>query len=354
MSGPRDARIDIARGLGIALVVLGHNPVFREQFPDAYRAVYLFHVPLFFFLSGWVLRPAAPADFLRRAAPRLLLPFVAVSLAAGALYVATRGWRVVDVLAGLVWATGNTLPWDPLWFLPALFLALLAASGLRLDTLSHRQAALAGAALLLLAWLVFAGGRFRAPPFVNLSGQPVGLPWSADLLPLMLLFVGLGQRARLAGLLDRVSPGLVLLVALPWFGLALGLGARTDLNFRLAAPFPLALAGALAGIGLTLALASWMTRAARVMQAFATLGEHSLIVLIFHAGIQAAVVRRFGDVDGAPLAAAAALVLGTAAGLLLPVLFGRWVVRRSARASLLLGEAGPAPRGGLLDRARGA
>lgn len=51
--------IDIAKGIGIFLVVLGHSivPRIRESFPAAkflWIFIYNFHMPLFFFLSGWL------------------------------------------------------------------------------------------------------------------------------------------------------------------------------------------------------------------------------------------------------------------------------------------------------------
>lgn len=81
--------IDAARGLGIVLVVLGHclrglvaagvladGPVF--QIVD--RAIYAFHMPLFFLLSGlvfekaWMQRPFL--EFILRWGRRLLWPLV--------------------------------------------------------------------------------------------------------------------------------------------------------------------------------------------------------------------------------------------------------------------------------------
>ena len=46
--------IDIAKGIGILLVVMGHND-FALVSPFAYKLIYSFHMPLFFFLSGYFL-----------------------------------------------------------------------------------------------------------------------------------------------------------------------------------------------------------------------------------------------------------------------------------------------------------
>lgn len=57
--------IDIAKGIGIFLVVLGHSlvPQIRESVPAAkflWIFIYNFHMPLFFFLSGWLFERGLP------------------------------------------------------------------------------------------------------------------------------------------------------------------------------------------------------------------------------------------------------------------------------------------------------
>lgn len=49
----RDTTVDIAKGLGIFLVVLGHVPIPMWLCTP----IYLFHMPLFFFLSGMFFIP---------------------------------------------------------------------------------------------------------------------------------------------------------------------------------------------------------------------------------------------------------------------------------------------------------
>lgn len=49
----RDKSIDIARGLAIILVVVGHSGI-NQYF---WNLIYFFHMPLFFFISGCFFRP---------------------------------------------------------------------------------------------------------------------------------------------------------------------------------------------------------------------------------------------------------------------------------------------------------
>jgi fucose 4-O-acetylase-like acetyltransferase len=137
----RSGAIDIARGLGILLVVYGHvarGLVAAGIAPDGevYRLVdsviYSFHMPLFFFLSGSLF----PASLTRQGAGRLvrsrigliLYPYFVWSLLQGAIEVAlarhTNGSvRFSDVMA-LLWQ-----PRAHFWFLYELF-AIVAVSAL--------------------------------------------------------------------------------------------------------------------------------------------------------------------------------------------------------------------------------
>ncbi len=83
--------IDTAKGIGIVLVVLGHVvsqqvPVGHDWYQQLKTAIYLFHMPFFMYLSGYVLGYAGfgkregAGEFIARRADRLLLPFFAFGL----------------------------------------------------------------------------------------------------------------------------------------------------------------------------------------------------------------------------------------------------------------------------------
>ncbi|RGZ89078.1 hypothetical protein DW966_13695 [Bacteroides stercoris] len=66
----RDKNIDIAKGLGIFLVVWGHTSATPEW-------ISAFHMPLFFFLSGIFFRPNPNwCQFLKSKSRRLLVPYI--------------------------------------------------------------------------------------------------------------------------------------------------------------------------------------------------------------------------------------------------------------------------------------
>lgn len=59
-SKPRVAWIDMAKGIGILLVIFGHSGI--SKVPLA--VIYTFHMPIFFFLSGLVLNVKKNESFL--------------------------------------------------------------------------------------------------------------------------------------------------------------------------------------------------------------------------------------------------------------------------------------------------
>jgi fucose 4-O-acetylase-like acetyltransferase len=150
----RDLSLDVAKGLGIILVVIGHAWRGLESagmignaalFDLVDRLIYNFHMPLFFLLSGmtfqdWALkRPYPEAAFTR--VTRLLWPlvlwsylFAAARIAAGdAANTQVQGWQSLLFFP--------LPPRDHFWFLWALFLqhlvilALIRTIGLRLRPL---------------------------------------------------------------------------------------------------------------------------------------------------------------------------------------------------------------------------
>lgn len=75
----RNGTVDVAKGIGIFFVVLGHNWLSTHEADELHRVIFSFHMPLFFFLAGIFLR--APDGILRFAIGRtesLLKPYFVV------------------------------------------------------------------------------------------------------------------------------------------------------------------------------------------------------------------------------------------------------------------------------------
>ncbi len=142
----RMADIDRAKGLAILLVVFGHlvarqDPAGVGWYEPLRILVYLFHMPFFMYLSGYVVFRSGtartpPADWpplARRRAERLLLPFLLFGLVILAGKFAAAWLVTVDNLPPDVWHGLRALIWDTgaspatsVWYLGVLFVYSLA------------------------------------------------------------------------------------------------------------------------------------------------------------------------------------------------------------------------------------
>ena len=170
MSTPRRADIDRAKGLAILLVVFGHlvareDPRGVDWYEPIRHAVYLFHMPFFFYLSGMVaflaggvrLRRGQFAGLARRRTQRLLVPFalfgLAIVLAKPVLALLIPVDNVPPAigagLLALVWDTARS-PALSVWYLAALFAYSLAVPLLVRADGGRLRIAAAAAALLFV------------------------------------------------------------------------------------------------------------------------------------------------------------------------------------------------------------
>ena len=129
----RTAWIDAVKGLGIILVVLGHMRYPPGDISSLLKnSIYLFHMPLFFFMSGWTYRKKPFLISARTQTQRILIPYVSfLVLIVVADLVATRlfgmdsftnasGWPKFIAKLLLGGAALNT-PLSVFWFLTCLF-----------------------------------------------------------------------------------------------------------------------------------------------------------------------------------------------------------------------------------------
>ena len=124
MSGDRIKWIDVAKGLGLVLVVIGHF-CYGGKLSIVNKAIYSFHMPMFFMLSGLTSTMGTKRGFgetVRKKAKRLLLPsvlFVAMTIP---VYVyANRSATVLQALRELSFFDGQIPYNSPCWFLIVLF-----------------------------------------------------------------------------------------------------------------------------------------------------------------------------------------------------------------------------------------
>jgi acyltransferase len=275
----RDARVDAAKGIGIALVVIGHAKGASALYTILTSALTM---PLFFFVSGWLSMQGRQAQQgilqrQRQLVSSLLVPYVFFFLCSYAYWLLTRNvgekaarWGGLpwwDPLKGLFSGLGPDLYVNvAIWFLPALFTTTFFFN------LGRRWLPIS--VLLMVAAAVAAAWAAVAP----LSHR---LPWGLDVAPVSLFFYVAGAAFRQWGLLrpGKLFCWVLLVTAAPlWVWLSFHNG-RVDFNLQGFGRHPILLIGAgLCGIVVVMCQGELL----KGMETLTWLGRNTLVVLCTH------------------------------------------------------------------------
>lgn len=225
--------IDIAKGIAIILVIVGHtvpNPCSLRY------AIFSFHMPVFFILAGYTFRPKPWRELLSGSVSRLLVPYVVLALAWQVPTFLMSGASLTgDVLLSgfetLVFASGVDVPGFGVaavgmaWFLAALFMSRLLFNAL-VRLFDSREVGVIWQAVVC-AVIAFCG--LSVSRYLGIF-----LPFDLDLSCYIVLLMWIGYAARqrklepsLSKPLLFVGAGIVWLVLEAMSGLELS-GRRVD------------------------------------------------------------------------------------------------------------------------------
>jgi len=286
--------IDIARGIGILLVVLGHND-FGYISLFGYKLIYSFHMPLFFFLSGFFFNPNLTfIPFLKKRFHGLLKPYLVTIFLIYFMEISFHNMSFITAIRRIVksfYGSALYIDWVQLWFLPHLFAVSLYAFLFfllfgRWNNRYIRWVALVGTMILSSFYLQ----RFYPVTLTLFGGryEMFGLPFSLDLVLLTGFFYILGNEVRQAAS-EKVFENLYLLVGsgLTLLALVSFFDAENDLALRIYDSYPINTVEAITGILFVLALSRQIEmRTNRLASLFKYFGEISLFILILHVPIQ--------------------------------------------------------------------
>jgi polysaccharide biosynthesis protein PslL len=154
IESPRHPAIDVARGIGIALVVFGHlnDGTFLRNW------IYLFHMPFFFFLSGYLFKvKTGYRAFFQKKFIHLMVPYFSFLVLYAPLefkYHHAESHAVWRTIGALVWG-GDSLrgPLAIFWFVSCLFLTQQLMNWLMI-TYSMRRVVQVTAAAYVLSYVI--------------------------------------------------------------------------------------------------------------------------------------------------------------------------------------------------------
>jgi fucose 4-O-acetylase-like acetyltransferase len=285
--------IDIAKGIGIVLVVMGHND-FELISPFVHKLIYSFHMPMFFFMSGIFFKPDLPFWlFVQQRFKKVLKPFLFILLF---LYFTTISFSKVSLLEAsrrlikAMYANGHYLDWVQLWFLPHLFAVSLFAYFFIYAVRRTGLFRLRWMILMVLYVIGVLSIKLFSPFKISLLSKDFelyGLPFSLDIVLVsgffFLLAYELNQK-RYSSLLE--SPLTLFVAGLTLIFLVWYFPAKIDFNIRQFDSLPINTIEAILGILLMLALSKQLERVDWLSAVFRYIGQASLVILIFQVPIQ--------------------------------------------------------------------
>jgi fucose 4-O-acetylase-like acetyltransferase len=275
--------IDVARGLGILAVVIGHSVI---QGGSLSVAIFTFHMPLFFLLSGYCTSfKSSAGSFIKKKALSLLLPYLCTM---GLAFLYWRlfyrdysgdlngTWPILKLsLLQILYGSGNVVaqipylwPIGPIWFLPALFAANLISLGIsRLNT-EMKTTNL----ILMVAICAICG---------MLIGKNIFLPFSVDIALVSQIFIFFGLALKEEALFEKKVPIFMLILSLVAFEVSRRFGGMS-MNNRTYHDLLVSSCGAIGGSVLVLQLAIFLSKYYIICHVLEYFGRAAIVILCFH------------------------------------------------------------------------
>ncbi len=334
--------IDIAKGIGILLVVLGHNDL-NAYHPLLHRFIYAFHMALFFFLSGIFFNPNRDFKTLfKKRFDGLIKPLIfsilliyGISVFFGKMSFATAGGRLLKSL----YMTGPYLNWVQLWFLPLLFLVNLYAYFFYKVTKPIQKKWIRWIILFFTLWIGTLPLPYMWTLNIELFGKSLslyGAPANVDLILLAGFFFILARE------IYRTLPETFFASKITFFastailfGMVFTLDIPVDFNIRLYTSLILNTIEAVAGIIFILSLSRQIEQhSSRLTRALSYVGSLTLSILVFHVPIQEMVNNKLNPYIGQ---SDLTIILAYIAGVLGPIFIHEFFIAPNPRVGAWFG-----------------
>ncbi|MDF2647185.1 MAG: hypothetical protein K0Q73_2990 [Paenibacillus sp.] len=288
--------LDVCKGIGIILVVLGHifltNPI-RTW-------IYSFHMPFFFFLSGYTLYLSKTTDykeFVLRRLKSLIIPYFIFA------FIWYIYWLVIErkfrpesldingfkPLLGILYGTGSDT-WlvfnIVLWFLPCFFLTEIFFQWLSQSIKKSRN--------LFIVLLVSSVVGYLISLFLGFR-----LPWGINIVFTSVVFYGLGylfHKSNLNNKLTSTHEYIFIILLLIINVIAAFINKPVDMNFLILGNYFLYYIAGISG-SLFLYLVSKKIKSGNWLT---FLGKNTLIIMCIHDPIKRIVVKIVSAVSHIP------------------------------------------------------
>ena len=299
----RYTQIDIAKGIGILSIVLGHNYVVVQENEELFNVLFSFHVPLFFFLSGLFMKFNNDLrSYTFKKLDSYLKPYFVTLILLGVVIAQFEGINLVKYFVGIVYGTGPGLPvgWVQLWFLPHLFavsvLSYLCCSYTNLMSETFLFKAIFLVIILSMGFLGIT--YFWNIPVPGTHTILPGLPFSIDLILLSSVYFLLGSFLKQDVLSMDFNWLMLVFVAVIFAFIHFRFNYTINLNMRRYDHIFISTITALIGIYLVISVSIMLKGTPIISKLLSYIGSASLFILIFHNYIQMKTIMLLGSLTG--------------------------------------------------------
>ena len=284
--------IDIAKGIGILLVVFGHNSDTNIK-GKLVNIIFSFHMPLFLFLSGLFFN--ADGKFKKLILTKfdsIFKPYL-TTLIIG--YFIFKNDAIMNYLVGIIYSSSSTIPivWTPLWFLTHLWaVSIFSWLFIKITKLSNIKKIFQFLLLLLLLVIGFLIRDFLWNIPVSIgkfpsesSGQNFllpGLPFSIDIVFISGFFFLLGFLLKQDVFALEFQAKYFLISLFIFSFCQYHFNYTIDLNFRRYDDLIISTLEAILGIYIVLCISILISRYKVIVQVLGYIGTGSLFILMFH------------------------------------------------------------------------
>lgn len=277
--------IDIAKGIGIILVVVGHLRD-NQLCGLAKSIIFSFHMPLFFLIAGFNFNFNKYANsfiaFIKHRFLRLMVPYFAFNIFVIVyLLGSSPDLTVLQKINTVLYGIGNKFwTWEltALWFLPSLFCAEILFYFLVKATNKTNE-------IQVLVLLILSIIGYETSNLYHNGFMPI---WSIDLSLVAILFMYIGWKFRSLNLPEKISNYAadkniqIFILLILCFIFVIYFNKWPDMNSRRFNNIFEFYIGGIVGSLIIVYISALVLRLKPLKELFILLGKNSLYILIFH------------------------------------------------------------------------
>ena len=271
---------DIAKGITILLVILGHaeniNPYLRV-------IIFSYHMPFFFIANAYFIKNYKIIETIKKSSKSLLMPYAITCILSAIICVNQNNGtlpdykvfilRITDMFAGMSKISTKFIQFQSVWlvwFIICLFAARIIYITL-MKFLDKKQKLISLLIMIILSFIGMIIGKYYAY-----------LPWSIDVALAALPFMWFGNMLNKLELIPKINKIIYIICFFIWIILGV-LGFEIEMSMRTYPGYIICIIEAITGSILCIGISILLElKSKKISSCFIWCGKNSMIILIIH------------------------------------------------------------------------